>query len=824
MIKKKSRAMMILTIGQVASYQLVNRRSKALINKPYLILTLALCVAISLGAGKAYTQGSDRLEVSPAVITVPPQVSRILTSYDTKDTLYTMAGKSGVWQVLVDHDFEDGQMPGGWEVVDNNSFNGFHCWGIDSIIPYQGNYCMWCAAGCTEGEPSDHWGGKYPAGMWSWAFYGPFSMADALDGQFTFAVKTCVNLSEPADDELFFFGTSIDGNYFNGSVARVCKDWHVFTHKFTDRAGEPQVWYGLLFGSTNTTDGSCGTNRCGTFIDNMQLLRKIPATATPTPSPSPTPTVTPTATNTVPPPQAPIMYTMPPYTSGYSRTARWYDPPGSSAYMYWAEYDLSPGFPAPLNSGWIFTRYHTFTNLHDGSTYYYRVRAKNIQDVMSPWSNTASSTQDASPPETWVWDTLDPVYYTMDIYLPYSAYDDTSGVDHVTLWYKKDYSPWQQYNGHFTGSPIFFHSEGSGQYQFYTIGVDIVGNQESAPSSPDASTVINADTPTTSPTLTPSPTISATPTGTPTVTNTPTITPTPSPTPDVPDTPEMYPEPPFTRGYNNTVSWSDESESGAYAYYAECYTMDKGVVQASGWIPETMYEFEGLESGVRYYYHVKAKRNELYDTNWSAPTWSTQDASQPSVTIEIPQPGTFLPGGENLISGYADDNISSISKVELRFDANETWVEATGQESWSYTWMPPSDGPYTIVARSTDQVGNQSDPSAPVNVVVDSTAPAVQIGGYGTTSLSSQAGGALNMLAFVPHPDIVSVEIYFDGVGTGILLRDDGKGGDLTADDGIYTFATPLYPPLSPLQALLEVVATDYAGNQGWFPKLMVKQ
>jgi photosystem II stability/assembly factor-like uncharacterized protein len=54
-----------------------------------------------------------------------------------------------------------------------------------------------------------------------------------------------------------------------------------------------------------------------------------------------------------------------------------------------------------------------------------------------------------------------------------------------------------------------------------------------------------------------------------------------------------------------------------------------------------------------------------------------------------------------------------------------TWVDAVGTTSWSYNWTLPSDGSYTILARTLDSVGNisASDSSNSRSVTVDVTAP-----------------------------------------------------------------------------------------------------
>ncbi len=87
----------------------------------------------------------------------------------------------------------------------------------------------------------------------------------------------------------------------------------------------------------------------------------------------------------------------------------------------------------------------------------------------------------------------------------YSATDAQSGLDYVILYYRKGtvgsftLFTTDNYNGEnsVSGSFAFTASEGDGTYQFYTIGADIYGNIETAPGSPDQSTVLDTVKPVT---------------------------------------------------------------------------------------------------------------------------------------------------------------------------------------------------------------------------------------------------------------------------------------------------------------------------------------
>jgi hypothetical protein len=105
----------------------------------------------------------------------------------------------------------------------------------------------------------------------------------------------------------------------------------------------------------------------------------------------------------------------------------------------------------------------------------------------------------------------------------------------------------------------------------------------------------------------------------------------------------------------------------------------------------------------------------------------------------------------------------------------------------------------------------------------DRTPPLIYLAGYWDTRLVSGEDGHLFILAYVPDPDVERVEVTSGGIPLGILLNDDGVGGDWTAGDGLYTYRLDL-PDYSGTAAslLLELEATDRAGNVGRWPHLSI--
>ncbi|MCA1453720.1 DUF4082 domain-containing protein [Bradyrhizobium sp. BRP22] len=102
-----------------------------------------------------------------------------------------------------------------------------------------------------------------------------------------------------------------------------------------------------------------------------------------------------------------------------------------------------------------------------------------------------------------------------------------------------------------------------------------------------------------------------------------------------------------------------------------------------------------------------------------AATAST-DTTRPTSTINAM--ASFSAGSVVTISGTAADfGGGVIAGVEVSTDGGVTWYNATGDETWTYTWSPQVAGTYTIKSRAVDDSINLEIPSAGRTVTV--TAP-----------------------------------------------------------------------------------------------------
>ena len=99
----------------------------------------------------------------------------------------------------------------------------------------------------------------------------------------------------------------------------------------------------------------------------------------------------------------------------------------------------------------------------------------------------------------------------------------------------------------------------------------------------------------------------------------------------------------------------------------------------------------------------------------------------PTSAITDPVNGGYLKGTTSTVTGTADDTGSpGLQQVEVGITPNggtTTWYPATGTASWSYPWILPTDGIYTIQSRATDTNSLAETPGTGVTVTVDNTPP-----------------------------------------------------------------------------------------------------
>jgi len=212
-----------------------------------------------------------------------------------------------------------------------------------------------------------------------------------------------------------------------------------------------------------------------------------------------------------------------------------------------------------------------------------------------------------------------------------------------------------------------------------------------------------------------------------------------------PNVPVLDPEPEFTPGTTNDVSWSDESASGAVGYCiqaSETPTFDV-IVSTSGCTPYTYHTFLGLTDGQIYYYRVQC-RDDLWNvSDWSDTEYSTQDDTPPDT-----EAGPVDPYYNTIsfdVPFAASDATSGVQYVELYCQRNGGGYVQYGS---TFTVSPigfvaPGEGVYEFYTIGTDNVDNVEDApmTADCTTEVDLTPPPspvdlVALPGHNTISLS----------------------------------------------------------------------------------------
>ncbi|PKO12750.1 MAG: hypothetical protein CVU39_22550 [Chloroflexi bacterium HGW-Chloroflexi-10] len=197
----------------------------------------------------------------------------------------TNSSATAGWETIFSDDFE-GSFPGEWNVFDNDSTtNGEYFWAKKNCRVYAGSNSAWVVGGGADGSALAC-NSEYPGNAASWMIYGPFSLADATDAEFSFMYW----LNSESSFDILFAAASINGINFYGGYNSGIYDWteRIFdltdVHTLGDLTGQSQVWVMVAFQSDESVQYPEGA-----YIDNFELRKYVGAE--PTPSPEITPTL-----------------------------------------------------------------------------------------------------------------------------------------------------------------------------------------------------------------------------------------------------------------------------------------------------------------------------------------------------------------------------------------------------------------------------------------------------------------------------------------------------------------------------------------------------
>ncbi len=804
-------------------------------------LAIGICLAIVPMALDAQQDNSQKLKAEGTFHnigdTIQYKVLPAITAEGSKDTV-----------IMFTENLDSGAFTQTWTIYDDDPNSGYHCWGITNWNPYGGSgNAVWCARSCTDGIDPTGWA-DYANDMYDWMYAGPYDLSDAYAATFSFQLDLdselnydylFVGATNDMGSEKTFHGQGWWGDS-GGYIERVI-DMANTTAAYTptpiyNYLGSEFVWIGFLFYSDYlyTYDGA--------YIDNIQLTKWV-YSATPTPSPdhSATPTRTPTSTMTPTSTSTPTDY--PTFTPSNTPT----NTPCSMD-------DIYEAFPYNDNTqygtGHELTSYgaltlHYFCSAEDNDWSYFSAQPDVTYIIAT--SNLGAQCDTAM----YLYDNIPQILaQSLDV----SPTDKSSRIEYV-------FDP----PGVFTYWILVRSQDGSwGHESDYTLRMI-----HYTPTPTSFPTTTPSNTPTISPTPTQTPTCTGTPPLPPVVHTEPPYSPGTCNTvywnDDGPQGAVQWLAECIAGGQfllltiadGNWVSvteqtFSDLQHSITYNYRVKARDSRLQESAWSDWVsstqdavapsssitslPDQTYEtlfdihidysddLSGVSYCELYYQHDGSGSWINYDGTYTGSViWFDISEAQGTGLYEFDLICTDVAGNTELL-GEVDGSTSVFNTPTATSTSTSTPTatqpgDPTPTNTPTPTRTPTTQPTDTRTPTPTPQPATYTPSKTPTitPTATPTIAPLIMIAGYMQTRLQTNSAGNLNLIALVTDgeglADVARVEIYYQGLATGVLLLDDGAHGDFAADDGVFGFAAPVGSGLPPSRFLLEIVAQDASGN-----------
>ncbi len=431
------------------------------------------------------------------------------------------------------------------------------------------------------------------------------------------------------------------------------------------------------------------------------------------------------------PPGTPVLAPEPTYSAGTANAIIWgaASDAGVGGVQYMAEMSSSSTFGTiDQNSGWTASIFAIFSPLVDGTTYYYRVKARDAFGHEGLYSTVTSSTQDNSAPPVPTFVAEPAFTQGLANTLSWGAVADaTSGavMYEVQSATNAAFSAGLVTSGFQSPTSFTFAALVNGQSYFYRVRARDALGFASAFSPSATTTMDNA----------------------------------------APPVPAMAAEPAFTVGTTNALSWGAVVDAGVggVAYWVESSRVAAFTVidDSSGWTSATTFTFTRLDDNVRYFYHVKSRDGLAQESAFSASVSSVQDASPPPVptitplaaisqgTFQLPIWGAVTDAGSGGVQYFAEASTQpSFATIFANsgFTASTFWIVAGLSDGVTYYYHVKSrDGLLQESVYST-AVFSKQDNAAPSQPAMNAE-PAFTAGNSNTvswsTSLDAGIGGVV---------------------------------------------------------------------------------
>ena len=200
--------------------------------------------------------------------------------------------------------------------------------------------------------------------------------------------------------------------------------------------------------------------------------------------------------------------------------------------------------------------------------------------------------------------------------------------------------------------------------------------------------------------------------------------------------PQIEPEPPYTKGTDNTIYLSvSNPEQGEMFQYEASQFRDFSNVMTSPWIQDLQYTFQGLKD-TKYYYRVRAIDELGNISNWSSIISSTQDNSKPAIVYFKASKKVLGPNDKNITlkARFYDPTLYKI-RLAIYDHSGKLLLSKTAEDSsyigYSFNVTKLQGGTYFAYAQAIDRFSHQSN-SNPIKIIIDKRSPILQINGIFT--------------------------------------------------------------------------------------------